>query len=118
MAKSKPTMNLASFDCAKSDCVEKLALLKALCQKNGSSAGKPEAREFNRYAASSSQEWQKDSVLDVSTRRLVTSGNSEIESKETNWSHNLHKSKDCVPHMEKVLSIVRHRYGLSLRDEI
>ena len=34
------------------------------------------------------------------------------------WPHNLQISTDCVPHMEKVFAIVRHRYGLSPKDKM
>ena len=52
----------------------------------------------------------------TSTMKLVASGDSETEGKDETWPHNLHVSTDCVPHMEKVFSIVRQRYGLSPRD--
>ena len=54
----------------------------------------------------------------ISTRQFVASGNSETEDEDKNWPHNLHVSKDGVPHMEKVFSIVRQRYGLSPRDKM
>ena len=98
-------------------------------QKDRSSTLKLEARKFNRGAASSSQGWQKDAVLDdstrrlavteedqehlnfledwKSTRRLVASGNSETEGKDKIWPHNFHVSTDCVPRMEMVFSIER-----------
>ena len=88
------------------------------CRKDWSTTGKLEAREFFRDATSSSQGWQKDAVLDVSTRKIVASGNSEIEVKDEIWPHNLHVSTVCVPHMEKVFSFVKQRYGLSPRDEM
>ena len=87
------------------------------------------AREPNQDAASSSQVWQKDAEMDKSTRRLaaeekdeelrdfnenlkstrklVASGNSDIDSTGTIWPHNLHISSACVSHLEKVLSNVR-----------
>ena len=55
------------------------------CRKDWSTTGKLEAREFNRDATLSSQGWQKDAVLDVSTRKIVASGNSEIEVKDEIW---------------------------------
>ena len=97
-------------------------------KKDWTSTGRPGARDFNQDAASSSQELQKDAVLDVSTRRLVAteedqehlnfpddsistrrlvaSGNSETEGQDKFWPHNLHTPKDGAPHMEKVFSIV------------
>ena len=117
VAKSEPTMKF--FDCAKIRLRRKVrGHSRHLVKKGWSSTGKPDARGFNRDAASSSQGWQKDAVLDISTRRLVASGNSEIEGKDKNWPHNLHISKDGGPHMEKVFSNVRQRYGLSPRDEM
>ena len=90
-------------------------------------------KELTQDPASSSQAWQKDAVLDESTRRLVAreedqehlkftedpkstrrliaSGTSDRHQRQRQ-PHNLQISTDCVPHMEKVLSIVRQRYGL------
>ena len=53
-----------------------------------------------------------------STRRLVASGNSGTKGRDKIGPHNLHISTDCLPHMEKVFSIVRQRYGLSPRDKM
>ena len=53
--------------------------------------------------------------LNFTEDSFIASGNSEIEGKDNIWPHHLHKSKDGVPHMEKVFSIVRQRYGLSLK---
>ena len=105
-------MKLVSLVSTKFDCVEKPGILKAPCRKDWSSIGKLEARECNRDAASSPQGWLKDAVSDVrtrrlvgteedqehlnfredstSTRKLVASGNSEIEGKDEIWAHNLH----------------------------
>ena len=85
VAKSNPTtMNLAITFSTSSSTVQNLVaskspeILKAPCRTDWSSTRKPDAREFNRDAASSSQGWQKDAVLDVSTRRLVaTEGDQE-----------------------------------------
>ena len=80
VAKSKPTMNLAFTVSTSSSTVQNpvaskiLGILKAPCRKDWSSTGKPDAREFNRDAASSSQGWQKDAVLDVGTRKFVATG--------------------------------------------
>ena len=129
VAKSKPTkINLAVSVSTISNspiASKSPGLLKAPCRTDWSSTGKLVARELNRDAPSRSQGWQKDAVLDVSTRRLVAteeedqehlnfpqdsesmrrlfdSGNSEIEGKDKIWPHHLHVSTDCVPHMEKV----------------
>ena len=77
LAKPRP-MSLVSrnFLRAKKDPPQDFSDPKSLVNKNwirvvfhrASSAGKPEAREFNRDAASSSQGWKKDAVLDVNTR--------------------------------------------------
>ena len=53
-------------------------------------------------------------MIQKSTRRLVASGNSETEGRGKIGPHNLHISADCVPHMEKVFSFVRQRYGQNL----
>ena len=78
VAKSKPTtMNLVSLVSTNSSTVQnpvaskKRVILKALCRRYWSSTGKPDAKEYNQNAASSSQGWQQDVVLDVSTRKLV-----------------------------------------------
>ena len=52
------------FDC---DCVEKPRELRAPCQNYWTSTGSLDARDRNHDAASSSQRWQKDAFLDVST---------------------------------------------------
>ena len=97
------------------------------------------AREPNQDAASSSKVWQKDAEMDKSTRRLVAaendqellnfrenqkntrklvaSGNSDIDGIGTIWPPNLHIYTACVSHLEKVLSNVRHRYGLKPGDK-
>ena len=102
-------------------------ILKAPSQNDWTSTGKPDATEHNQNTASSSQQWQKDAVLDVrprklvateedqehlkcpedsvSTRKLVASRNSETESKDNIWPHHLQKSEHGVPHMENVFSI-------------
>ena len=72
---------------------------------------------------SSSQAWQKDAVLDESTRRLVaTEENQEhlifLKLHKERGDSSVHFCTDCVPHMEKVFSIVRPRYGLSPRDKV
>ena len=141
VAKSKPkTMNLAFSVSTTSSTVncpiaaKSPEILKAPCPTDWSSTGKPGARDRNHDAASSSQGWQEDAVLDASTRRLATteedqehlnflensistrklvaSGNSETEGSDKIWPHNLHISTNYVPHMEKVFSILRQRYGL------
>ena len=46
-------------------------ILKAPCRKDWLSTGKTDAGDRNHDAASSSQGWQKDAVLEVSTGKLV-----------------------------------------------
>ena len=77
VAKSKPTtMNLAVSVSTSSSIVnspmasKSLGTLKAPCRTDLSSTGKPDARDRNHDAASSSQGWQKDAFLDVSTGNL------------------------------------------------
>ena len=127
VAKSKPTMNLAFTVSTSSLTVQNPVaskspgILKAPCRTYWSSTRKPDARECNRDAASSSQEDQehlnfpKDSI---STRTLVASGNSETEGSDNIWPHNLHISTNYVPHMEKVFSIVRQRCGLGPENQM
>ena len=96
VAKSKPTLNSASFVSANSSTVQSpiasksQEILKAPCQNDWTSTGRLGAREFNQDAASSSQAWQKDAVLDESTRRLVASENADTKGKVNIWPHNLH----------------------------
>ena len=122
--KVKPTMNLAVSVSTSSSTVQNPiaskspGILKAPCHKDWLSTGKLDWREPNRDAASSSQRWHKDAVLDAGTRKLVASGNSETEDSDKIWPHNLHTSTDYVPHMEKVFSILRQWYGLGPRDEM
>ena len=136
MAKSKHTvMNLASTVSTSSSTVNSPVasksprILKAPCRTDWSSTGKLDAREHNQDAASSSQGWQTDAVLDegtrklvateedqerlkyledsASTRKLVASGNSGTEGNDKAWPHRLHISTNYVLHMEKIFSIVR-----------
>ena len=53
-----------------------------------------------------------------STKNIVASGNSETEGIDKSWPHNLHISTYYVPHMEKVFSILRQRYGLGPMDQM
>ena len=84
--------------------------------------------------------WQKDAILNESTRRLVAaeknwellnfqenvksamklvaSGNSDSEGACNNWPHSLHVSADYIPHLEKVFSNVRQRHRLSSEDKM
>ena len=102
VAKSKPTtMNLAVSVSTSSSIVNSPIawkgpeILKAPC----SSTGKPDARDRNHDAASSSQLWQIDAFLDVSTGKLVApgypgtpgnSGDSDTEVNDDDRPHNLH----------------------------
>ena len=76
VAKSKPTLNLASLVSANSSTVQSPItskspeILKAPCQNDWTSTGRLGAREFNQDAASSSQAWQKDSKMYEETRRF------------------------------------------------
>ena len=78
VAKSKPTtMNLAvSVSTSSSSVNSPIAskspgILKASCRTDWSSSGKPDARNSNHDASSSSQEWQKDALLDGCTGNPV-----------------------------------------------
>ena len=96
VAKSKPTtMNLTFTVSTSSSTVQNpvaskiLGILKALRRKDWSSTRKPEAKEYNRDAASSSQGWHKDAVLDVGTRKLVAS---EEDQEHLNFPEDSHSS--------------------------
>ena len=136
VAKSKPTtspVSTGSSTVQNSVPSKSPGILNAPCRTDWSSTGKPDAKEFNRDAASNSQGWQKDAVLDVGTRKLVAteadqehlnfpedsistrkpvgSGKSETEGSDEAWPHNLQTSR-------RVFSIVRQRYGLSPTDQM
>ena len=69
VARSKPTtMNLAV---SVSTSSKSPGILKASCRTDWSSSGKPDARNSNHEAASSSQGWQKDALLDGCTGKPV-----------------------------------------------
>ena len=76
VAKSRPTMNLAfsvstSSSTVKSPIASKSSgILKAPCRTDGQE--QVNLSQDNRDAASLSQGWQKDAVLDVGTRKLAT----------------------------------------------
>ena len=57
------------FDCEQSDCVEKTRDPQSL--KSTDWSGKPDARNSNHDAASSSQGWQKDALPDGGTGKPV-----------------------------------------------
>ena len=76
----KPTvMNLASTVSTSSSTVnspissKSLRILKAPCRTDSSSTGKLDSREHNQDAASSSQGWRTDAVLDEGTGTLEAS---------------------------------------------
>ena len=114
VAKSKPTaVNLAVTVSTSSSPVNRPIvsknprILKASSRQIGCS-GKLDVRSnrnSNPDAASSSQGWQKDALLDVCTGKLAAPENSEDSETEGRvWPHHFHVSRDCVPHMEKVFS--------------
>ena len=145
VAKSKPTLNLASHAATSSSVVQSPiaskspGILTAPCQSDWRSTGRLVAREHNQDAASCSQVWRKDAMLDESTRRrlvaaeknqelrnfhenlkstrkLVASGNSDSEGTGKNWPHNLLISNAYIFYLEKVFSNVSQRYRLSAGD--
>ena len=108
VAKSKPTtMNLAFIVSTGSSAVQNLVasqssgILKALCRKDWLYTGKPDAREFNRDAASSSQCTRRLVAPEEdqqhlnfpeeskSTRRLLASGSSETKGRERKIGHTI-----------------------------
>ena len=121
VAKSKPTLNLVTHAATSSSTVPSPTAskspwgLRRPCQSDWKSTGRPVAREHNQDAASSSPEKNQE-LLNLhenlkGTRKLVASGNSDIDGTGKIWSHNLHKSTAYVRHLEKVLWNVRQRYG-------
>ena len=84
------------FDCAKSDCVEKSGdtqgtLSKILVKYKGNLKQEDSIEAQRRVLKDG-----KNMVLDVSTRKLVASGNSETEGEDKVWPHNFHISKHGV----------------------
>ena len=71
------TMKLAFTVSTSSSTVQNLVaskspgILEAPCRTDWSRTGKLDAKEHNQDAASTSQGWQKDTILDVGTRKLV-----------------------------------------------
>ena len=120
VAKLKPTLNLVTDAATSSSIVQRPiaskipGILRAPCQTDWKITGRPGAREQSQDAASSSQVWQKDAMLDESTRRLVAadkeqelldfhenlkstrkivaSGISDSEDTDKIWPHNLDTS--------------------------
>ena len=77
MAESKPTLNLVSHAATSSSTVQSPIaskspeILRAPCQFDWISTVGLVAKEHGQDAASSSQVWQREAMLDESTRRLV-----------------------------------------------
>ena len=106
-----------------------LGIRKASSRQIGSSK-KPDTRRRNSNpdAASSCQGWQRDAPLDLSTGEPVAT-DKDLKYLSSIWTRNIpeirklqkflkirnhfHASPDCVPHTEKVFSIVRQTYGRS-----
>ena len=106
VAKSKPTaVNLAVTVSISSSLVntpiasKNPGILKASSRQIGCS-GKPDVRSnrnSNPDAASSSQGWQKDALLDVCTGKLAAPENSEdSETEGSVWPHHFHVSPETV----------------------
>ena len=147
VAKSKPTLNLASHAAIRSSTVQSPfaskcpRILWAPCHPDLKSAGRLAAREHIRDAASSSQVWQKRCNFgrDCEESRPGTQGPGTREFpwepreyEETRrfrklrffdghgkfWPHSLQISVAHVPYLEKVFSNVRRRYGLKSGDKM
>ena len=133
VAKSRPTAtNLAiSVSTSSSSVNSPLAsrsppeILKASSRQVGASAN----QNSNPDAASSPHGWQRDVQLFISTGKPVATGyqgypenpetpedskDSELESRIC--PHYFRISPDCVPHVEKVLSIIRKKHLWSETD--
>ena len=158
-------MNLTSYVASSSSSVNSpiasrsLGVLKASSRQVGLS-GRLDASTYqhsNPDAVSSSQGWQRDAQLFISTGRLVATGkdqksldrqeefvtstgelvamvaaeyqkcsekskiphdSEDSEPKWRVWPHHFRISPDCVPHMEKVLSIERKIYDRKPTDNL
>ena len=99
VAKPKPTMNLVllaatSSSTAQSPIASKSPwILRAPCHPDWKSTRKPDAREHNQDAPSSSQVWQKSAIMDESTRRLVAA---EKDQELLNFNENLKSTRKLV----------------------
>ena len=84
------------FNCEESDCVEEPEdTLKAFCRTDWSSSGNFDARNANHDAASSSQGWQKDALLELFTVKPVAT---EEDPEHLNYPEaSVHKGKLVAP---------------------
>ena len=48
----------------------------------------------------------------------MTENSESIDGNDTVWPHNLHISTAYVPHLEKVISNVRQKFGRKLGDKM
>ena len=100
VAKLKPTLNLVLHAATSSSTVQSPMVLKssgtlrAPCQQDWKNTRKPVAREPNQKdAASSSLAWQKDAEMNKSTRRLVAA---EKDQELLNLHENLKSTRKLV----------------------
>ena len=104
------------FDSEQSDCAQKSpGILKARCRTDWSSTGKPDARDRNHDAASSSQGWQKDAFLDVSTGKLVAT---EEDQEHLNYPEDsVSTGKTCRPRTPRISRKSRKIWKLGNRRQ-
>ena len=146
VAKSRPMVMNLTISVATSSSSDRLDYPGGLMQ--------PQIKNSNPDAASSSQGWQRDAQLFISTGKTVAMGkdqksvnrqeesvistgklvgteyqgcpgNPEIPEgsedsklKSRSWPHHFHISPDCVPHMDKVFSIVRKNLDRKPTDNL
>ena len=127
VAKSKPTLNLVTHAATSSSTVPSPTASKSRWVLRGpvnligrvqgeTCSERTQSRrsvEFSREEPGTSEFARKPK----DTRKLVASGNSDIDGTGKIWSHNLLISTAYVRHLEKVLWNVRQRYGLSPGDK-
>ena len=125
MAKSRTDVELGLaccdkfFDCAKSNCIEKsMDKTQRRVLKCGKKMQTWTRARGDWGAAEKDQKSVNFHENLKSTRKLVASGNSDIDGTGTIWPHNLHISTAYVPHLEKVFSNARQRYSPEQVDKM
>ena len=144
MAKSRPTLNLVSKTVANSSTAQSSSasncpgVLEAPCQSLSlvACAGKPAAEYSNQNdTASSSQVWQSDVKPNLSAERpAATETNQHLDmlaraekpaakgldivDVDSEWPNNFQISVAYVPHLEKVYSNSRQKFGRKSGDDM
>ena len=144
VAKSKPTLNLLSQAVASCSTAPSSSASNRPVILNASSQSLSFTVSVRRLAAegsnqndvaSSSQVWQSDAKTNDSQRRLAATGtnqnldfqdsarrlaaeNSDIIDEDTEWPYNYRISRADVPHLEKVFSNLRQKFGRKPGDKM